>query len=274
MGKIIIPENLKGKELTTFLVENKSALINQKKSAIKKTDPVGCIPALYILNGKEAKKAAPEDIAATLEQRNSVHVKVVMNTALWMDSAWDVLLPDCWKASINSRKALIPHLHDHVHEIGAEVGDVTDIYSQNVSLTDLGINKKGKTQCLIFETDIQRDYNEKVFMKYAGGKIKQHSIALNYVKLEIAINDEESEKEYDYWQKYYDQLINPELADETGFFFVVPEIKLLEGSAVLFGCNELTPVLDVKADSPVVPVTTDAPPFNLMDAIKKTKFFN
>lgn len=273
--KIVIPDNLKGKDLFKFLLENKDALIAQKKSMIKRTDPVSSSPVLFNIKGDKAiKVASGSGIAADAV---SVRVKVVANTAYWMDSQYDVLLPDCWKNSIKQRKGLIPHLHDHIHEIGAEVGDVADIYSLEMSLTDLGQSSPGKTQCLIFETDIKKAYNENVFNKYKAGRIKQHSIGLQYVKMSLAINDQDSEKEFDFWNKHVKNVINRDTAEEAGFFFVIEEIKLLENSAVLFGSNELTPTLDVKADTLNEPGSThsnEPPPFDLMKAIKETKFFN
>jgi hypothetical protein len=138
--------------------------------------------------------------------------------------------------------------------VGAEVGDVVNIYSQDISLSELGLNQKGTTQVLIFETDIIKEYNPVVFKKYRAGKIKQHSIGLMYIRIALAINDEENEKEYDFWNKYYDQVINKDIVDERGYFWVVSEIKLLENSAVLFGANELTPTLDVKSDTLFLPL--------------------
>lgn len=274
--KILIDENLKGKELFKFLVENKSQLIAQKKSIpMKYADAVSSTPSLYTIKGDKTEKAVSGDIPP---DATSVHVKVVANTAWWCDSQMDVLLPDCWAKSIKERKNMIPHLHDHIHEIGAEIGDVANIYSQNISLSDLGLNKSGTSQCLIFETDVKKAYNEICFNKYRAGKIKQHSIGLQYVKLELAINDEESEKEFDFWNKYVKNVINQDLVEEKGYFWVVPEIKLMENSAVLFGSNILTPTLDVKSDTIFQPLksTGDQPSdakFNVTEAITKTTFF-
>lgn len=278
--KILIDENLKGAELTKFLTDNYDEIILQKKSMLKRTDPVLAIPSLYVVAGDRVSKAVSANISP---DATSVLVKVVANTALFMDSQSDVLLPDCWKVSIKQRKNMIPHLHDHVHEIGAEVGDVQDIYSQDISLTDLGLNKQGKTQCLIFETNIQKSYNEKVFNKYKAGKINQHSIGLNYVKIDMAIGDEEnaSAKAFELWNKYINQIINKAYAEEKGYFFVVSEIKLLENSCVLFGSNELTPTLDVKVDTlfqsdksteeqPLPPAVVKT----MTQKIKETKFIN
>jgi hypothetical protein len=175
--------------------------------------------------------------------------------------------------------SLIKHIRDHEYKLSAEVGDVADIYLQDVSLTDLGLKEKGKTQCVIFETDIRKDYDPVIFDKYRTGKINQHSIGLQYVKIEVAIKDEGDEKEMDFWNKYYSKIINKEVADQYGFFFVVSEYKLLENSAVLFGSNELTPTISVteqpkslSTDEQPVTTTEDQPQFNISKAIADINF--
>jgi hypothetical protein len=170
----------------------------------------------------------------------------------------DVLLRDNAKRSIKERLGMIEHIHDHIWEVGAILGDVVNIYYEDVPLKELGIDQTGKAQCLIFETDIRKEYNEKIYNLYRTGKIKQHSIGLFYVTLELAINDPDYEKEIDFWNKYYDQVINKEVVDESGYFWVVSEIKLMENSAVLFGSNILTPTLEVDGESQKS--TSDEPP--------------
>jgi hypothetical protein len=260
--KVTIPKDLKGKELTSFIIQNKEALYAQKNKAFKYADAWEAPVELFHVKGASVTKSAdvPKDA-------DTLRVKVVANTANWCDSHMDVLLPDCWAKSINERKGMIPHLHDHIHQLNAEVGDVVNIYSQIVSLSELGVNKPGTTQSLIFETDIKKAYNQQVFDKYKAGKVKQHSIGLQYVKLELAINDEESEKEKDFWDKYIDQVINREYVEERGFFWVVPEIKLIENSAVLFGSNSLTPTLESKEDD-----TENEPPQSTHVQQKKSIF--
>jgi hypothetical protein len=141
-----------------------------------------------------------------------------------------------------------------------------------MKLTDLGLNQSGSTQVLIFETDVMASYNEKIFNQYKLKKINQHSIGLQYVKISLCINDKDSEKEYDFWNKYYPQVINKEVVDQRGYFWVVTEIKLLENSCVLFGSNELTPTLDVKASTESQPPSgtgkNQPPPFDSLGAIK------
>lgn len=272
MAKTEIPDGLKGKELTKFLIENKSALIAQKKSMIKTTDCV--IARADVFNKSSTTTKAMGEIPA---DATSVLVKVVANACNWMDSQRDVLLTNSAKRTILERKGLIPHLHDHVHQIDAQVGDVEDIYLADISLRDLGVNKSGTTQCIVFETNIQKSYNEKVFNLYKAGKVNQHSIGLQYVKMDIAINDPDSEKEFDFWNKHYPDVINKDEVDECGFFFLIQEIKLLENSAVLFGSNSLTPTLDTSKGQFFAPVDKTLqldPAFDISKAIDSIRFFN
>lgn len=291
MAKIVIPEELKGKELFEFLKANKDAIIKQKKSFTKTFDGIHGVGVERIFVDKEGKLvstkrlgAKAEDPAATTND-TEMRVKVVANACWWCDTDMDVLVEDSSKRTIQQRKGMIPHLHDHIHTLEAKIGEVEDIYLADVPLRELGLNKSGSTQCIIFETLLIRDYNPKVFDQYSKGRVQQHSIGLLYVKIELAMNYEESEKEYDFWKKYYDKVINKDVVDEKGYFWVVSEIKLLENSAVLFGANELTPTLestsgkshssqtehDSPGEDPADKVVQDD--FNIDVAIITTNFF-
>lgn len=258
MKKIIIPKDLKGKELFKFLIENKEAIIAQKKEFPKKCDAFSSEISTYHVKGDTIVKVMPGETMDPTEDTGTIRVKIVGNAAWWCDSHMDVLVEDCWKKTIKDRKKLIKHLRDHVYELEAEIGDVVNLYSQDISLTELGLrNGEGTTQCLLMDSDVKREYNEKVYKKYRAGKINQHSIGLRYVHIELAINDDESEKEYDFWKKYFKHVINKEVVEERGYFWVVTEILLLEISAVLFGSNELTPTLEAKGDTEEEPSTKD-----------------
>lgn len=273
--KVEIPEDLKGKDLFKFLIENKTALITQKKSMLKHTDVLCFTPSIYGKSNVDKADGSYYDPAQTTDP-NICHVKVVANTSMYCDSQMDVLLRDNAAKSIRERKGMIPHLHDHVHEIGAKVGEVTNIYYQDMSLSELGLSKSGSAQVLVFETDVLKSYNEQVFNQYRDKKIQQHSIGLQYVKLGLAVNDAEYVAEYELWNKYASQVINQEAINDKGYFWVVPEIKLLENSAVLFGSNPITPTLEVKSteDEP----SNDTPPtpqqFDISKALETTKFIN
>lgn len=284
--KTLIPSDLKGKSLFSYLVANKKALIAEKKSMLKQADPFSHSTAfINIKTGLAVKAATADDETQEGEggdgemdlTGDTLRVKVVANSANWVDSQKDMLLRDSGKKSIKERSNMIPHLHDHIHQIGAKVGEVVSIKLVDMSLKDLGLNQAGTTQCVVFETDIIKSYNPQVFNQYKLKKINQHSIGLLYINIELAINDEDCEKEMDFWNKYAPLAINQDaLAD--GYFWVVSEYKLMENSAVLFGSNILTPTLET-SDTPTTtppsgtgksePSTTK---FNILEAINKTTF--
>ncbi len=287
MSKIIleIDPDLKGKELSAFLKENKKQLIAQKKMSVKTCESVSYCPGyLKVTQDGALKEIGGEGIAPDAD---SFLVKVAANTSMYCDSAMDVLLRDAGKKSFRERKGLIPHIHDHDWVVGAEVGEVQSIYYEDVALRDLGLKQDGSGQALIFETEIIRSYNPMIFEKYRTKKIKQHSIGLRYVTLLLAINEPEDdyyEDEYKIWKKYIDQIINKEYVESKGYFWVVSEFMLLENSCVLLGANQLTPTLSTTAksatedqpsdDTDVLPAIPDTQTFNLSEAIKSTTFFN
>ena len=242
-----------------FLNSNKDDVLKMKRSIIKISD-VFEMPKY----GSKAK-----DDAIIESNTEKIHVKVVANTALWIDSQLDMLLPDCWKKSITERMDMIPHLHDHIRQIDAKVGEVKNIYGQNLTYSELGIQGIGQTQALIFETDILKEYNEMVFNQYKSGKINQHSISLQYVSLQIAINDKKQEKEFALWNQYLPMSINPKVAIDAGYFFIVKECKVIENSCVLFGANEITPTLEINIEMPKTDLPQHAQINNIPEPSKR-----
>jgi len=231
----MIPEFKDNKELIAHLranKANKAELVAMKKKAIKLCDGVGGIN----LGGgisKAEKGASSED---------GVLIKTIIgNTYNWMDSHGDVHVGNTFKKSIGENKNIF-HLHDHEFKITAKVGDFTSVEERPISWRELGVNKEGSTTVLVGTSEIRRDYNSQIYNEYKANKINQHSVGMYYVKIDLAINSNESEdaKEKGNWDTYLPLLGNPERAEEKGYFWVVKEAKLSEISAVLLGSNELT----------------------------------
>lgn len=239
--RVTIP-GLKGKALFDYLIKNKADLIAKKCSLPIKSDPVAYGSSLTKQNS--TTKAEGDNV-----EDGTVRVKIVCNTALFCDSYGDVLAPDCWAKSITERgpmgKNLIPHLKNHEHEIDKQIGKVVDLYSEMIKLSVLGYDAKGMAQTLVMVSDVKEDYDEKLYCLYRDLQVRQHSIGLQYIRLQLGVNDEDYKEEFAVWSAHYDQIINKEEADRRGYFWWVPEIKLYENSAVLFGANELTPTLEV-----------------------------
>jgi hypothetical protein len=249
MSRLTVPYNLKGKDLYKFLAANKGQLIATKKANIKYTDNIIHQPVFITSSKAVSIKKNGDNQVSPIEEDGHLHVKVVGNSAWWCDSQMDVLTNTCYDKSIKEKGILIPHIADHKHLSTNHVGDVEAVYTQKVSLKELGLSESGTTTCFVMETDVREDYNQLTYKFYKNGKINQHSIGLVYVSIGLCINDKEYLPEYELWQKYYDKVINKDLIDEEGYFWIVPEIKIMENSCVLFGANELTPTLEVNTDT-------------------------
>lgn len=219
------------------LIERKAELIAFKKAEVKTLK--GGLTTLKDCNVIKTNKVI-EDTDNVLKRT------IVGNTYMWMDSHDDVHSNGVFTKSIKERQNSIFHLHDHKFEITAKVGEPTKIYENELLWSDFGVNKAGTTTALLMDTDIKKDYNDKIFNEYKANRITQHSVGMQYVKIDLAVNDSEYEEEYKVWQDNIDNIGNKELAEEKGYFWLVREAKLIEISAVLLGSNTLTPTLENK----------------------------
>ena len=240
-------DDLEGDELFNFLRVNKKSLIETKKANLKLCDSV---IATVITRPREVKTNSDNKDSSSEPSTdpNSLEVTVVANTANIIDSHMDMLTDEAYTDSIKTRGNSIPHLLDHVQSAVGHIGDVTKVYTQKIALKELGINKDGTTTALLMDSIVRKSYNEKAFKFYSNNKINQHSIGLTYGELKLAINSahEQDKEEKAIWDNYYPQVINKDIADKRGYFYVVPKADVRENSAVLFGANSVTPTLSVK----------------------------
>lgn len=233
-----IPEFAVKTELFAYLKDNQKEIIAKKRSILKEGAKILSAPTL--VTGRIGLKSE------AAEDPNALLVAVVANASGFMDSHKDVIIPGAPTKSIQERKHLIPHLHDHIHQTTAEVGVVKDIYTRSVSARDLGYDSDMASEALIFETEIRKDFNEKIFARYKDRRATQHSIGLRYVKLYLCIDydDPSYSSEKDNYDKYLEYVINKEEVEKDGYFYAVTEYQLIENSTVLFGSNPYTPTLE------------------------------
>lgn len=253
MKKIDIPEFKTKKELFDFMVENKSLLIAQKKFEIKKSDPFISAPLITGPVKESAKKANaevsnPPDILKTT---------LIINTTNIMDSHDDVHIPGLWDKSITENRFPM-HLKSHNMDFEFIISDGEDltVYVKDYTWKELGFDWEGKTQGLTFDSNIKKSRNEFMHDQYSKGFVKNHSVGMQYVRLILAVNDEDYGAEFEAWEKYYPQIINQDIAEAKGYFWAVKEAKFIEGSAVPRGSNPATPTLDNNRKSISEPVDT------------------
>jgi hypothetical protein len=232
------------KELVQYLIKNKSELIELKKAVVK------CGDVVTMDFNSTANKALVTDYKDD-PTTGTIKRDIIANTYNWLDSHGDVHVGNTFGKSINERANKIFHLHDHKHEVTAKVGQTLDVKEVNVLWTDLGVNKAGFTTVLMPTSEIKEKLNKDVFRQYLDKEIDQHSVGMRYVKIDLAVNDEDYKEEFNTWKTYIDKLGNKEKAEEQGYFWAVKEAVLIEYSAVLFGSNELTPTVDNKIEPSV-----------------------
>ena len=116
---------------------------------------------------------------------------------------------------------------------------------------ELGYNLKGTTEALVFDAEIDKDRNPFMFEQYAKGYVKEHSVGMRYVNMEMAVNsdDREYREEKAVWDKYISEVANRDEAERKGYFWAVTEAKIIEGSAVVKGSNYATPTISVKENT-------------------------
>lgn len=254
--RVKIPEFATQKELFAYLIANKESIIQEKKSLVIKSDVMSAGPITDAEDGIQVKAMGNDTFAV---KEGSLIVDVIANLSNYCDSYMDVMLPDSWAKSIKEKGANIPFLHDHRWDVMAKIAKTLAVYAMDVPTKDLGIKSDVKSaQALIFKGELREDINEKMYNFYRNGMVNQHSIGLQYVQIELAINDPDEKDAYKVWNKYFSGIINKEYVEKKGYFWAVKEAKIYENSAVLYGANEMTPTLSTEEKSLEAsePVTT------------------
>lgn len=229
-----------------YLVANKNAIIATKKAEIKKADAVCFAVPLIDEKGIEIK-AEPKQVSELLKQ-DSIKVKVVINTTNLIDSHRDVHMKGIWKQSIKQNKSFL-HLQEHEAKFEKIISDNAKGSIKTMNWSDLGYDFKGDTEALIFDSEIDKLRNQFMFDQYAKGYVKNHSVGMQYIKIEFAVNDERYPQEKAIWDKYISEVANKDEAEKVGYFWAVTEAKIIEGSAVVKGSNYATPTLSAKENN-------------------------
>lgn len=232
------------KDLFIALKENAKDIINLKKETVKFSDGL-------TLKVTELKGGATKGI--DLDDNYSYHV---INTTKFLDSHSDLHLDGIWDKSIVEKAGTILFIDNHNLAIKSIIAYPKDVDMSIMSLkwSDLGFDYDGETQGLVFKilkSDIQLKEATTVIEK---GFDIEHSVRMQYVKIELAINDDG--KEFKAEKKNYDKTIelvaNKEKAIKDGFYWTVSEADIYkEGSMVISGSNSATPILTSIKSEPI-----------------------
>ena len=217
------------------IVKNKELIISQKKAEMKRADGIG-----YSINTDDiTTKALATD-------SDKITVKAAINTTNILDSHGDVHIKGLWSKSLKENKNIM-HLQEHQMQFDKIISSGQDLKATAKTMTfkELGYNFDGETQVLQFDSTVKLERNPYMFKQYMDGNVTNHSVGMQYVKLYLAVNDDEYPEEKKVWDKYYSTIANKHDADERGYFWAVTEAKVIEGSAVPIGSNQITPTIEV-----------------------------
>lgn len=275
---IKIPNFDTRKELLDFIVSNKETLKTQKKSAIKYADGFGV--ATTIQASKPNVNKSNE--GASTQDSTYIQVKAVINTTGILDSHGDVHVKGIWNKSVKENKRIM-HVQEHKsYEFDKIISSGEDLKAsvKNYSWKELGYDVEGSTQALVFDSTVKQDRNPYMYNQYKNGYVDNHSVGMRYVKMELAVNDEDYEAEKVLWDKHINGIANKEDAEKNGYFWLVFEAKVIEGSAVPAGSNPITPTISTKNEPSLLEMigkmdTRDKKAadstFDIFNAINKTK---
>jgi len=225
---------------TRFIKEHLKDLTGLKKSEYKTDSNVDVNSDLITKSFTPIIESITSDI---------IEVKAVINSTNVIDSHKDLHIPGIWNKTVKDNPYTY-HLKQHESRFESVLSSKAKSYNEVMNFLDLGINKDMVMEANINLFTIDKTKNPYMFAQYADGEVKQHSIGMTYVTIDLAYYDEESQKEMDFFNWAKKQAINPEVADENGYLWVVREAKKREGSAVVFGSNPITPTLYVKNYEP------------------------
>lgn len=172
------------------------------------------------------------------------------NAYNFIDDGMDCLMWGCAKNTIKESgpesNAVAKIKHALFHDITRLPGKIMVLDERTVST-----EKYGEVSGIYFETQMDKSTEgTDTLIKYQEEVYDNHSIGYSEIKSSIVERDGQHGNSQQ-WQRYMEMMINPEKAEERGYFYAVKEIKLYEGSTVGFGMNELTPYLGVKGKKEV-----------------------
>lgn len=254
-------------DLFKALRENKADLIATKKMQTKEADATIC--AYPVSNTKgEAIKAESVDLTTI----DKIQAKLVINTTNLIDSHADLHLKGIWNRSVKNTKDL-NLLQEHVMKFDHIISGDVKASVNLMTWKELGFKLEGTTEALTFDTTISKNRNEFMFNQYAQGFVKEHSVGMRYVKLELAINSDSKfdAEEKEVWDKYISEVANKDVAEAQGYFWAIHEAKIVEGSAVVKGSNPITPTISVEPASSTSAKSESNDDDNTIDSSKDTQ---
>lgn len=229
------------RDMFLALKENQTAIVGVKKAQFKEADAVSFVQV-------KAKTADKADIPQDQTIKVGDYVYPIINTTNWLDSYRDVHIDGIWDVSIKDQKGRLYYVINHDLKVGSVIAYPNDVeaFVKTFTWEELGKSYPGTTQALVFKVLLTDAANKDALSAIIGRKPLQNSVRMEYISFTLCVNDKSDDfkQEYENFYKYLATIANKEDALEYGYFWAVTQAKISrEGSAVLFGANEVTPIL-------------------------------
>lgn len=226
-------------EMFAALKEDKEHIIGLKKAALKDTDPV----MLYVRD-KNAEKALSDPMPTDVGSM----IYPVINSCNWLDSHGDVHIKGLWDVSLKDQAGKVYYIINHDLEIGSVIAYPKDVEAtvQDIAWREMGVDIDGTTQVLLYKVKLTSAANKDFLEAVKAGAPIQNSVRMRYIGMTLCIDDssDDFKQEKANFDKYIKVIANRKDAEEQGYFWAITEAAVYkEGSAVLFGSNEATPIL-------------------------------
>jgi hypothetical protein len=240
---------LESKELTIdWLIENKKSVLAAKKSAVKYADAIITAPAIFPIDQRSTTNKGllnngPEDIEDV--EITELKAQLIINTTNVMDSHNDVHIPGLWKKSLLENN-IFYLCQEHEFSFSGIISDNIIASTKKIAWNKINAPFEGNTEALIYDAIISKKRNPFMFDQYLNKYVRNHSVGMMYVKINMCVDDERYTEEKGNWDKYYKEVANKDEADSLGYFFAVTEAKIIEGSAVTRGSNRYTPTQSIE----------------------------
>lgn len=226
-------------ELFKAVAEASKDIISLKRAAIQKSADKGQLSNFSLFKVTEETKS--------LLGLKDEHIYPVINTTKYLDSHGDVHMDGIWNKSIQEQKGQIYYVADHELKTTSVIAFPADVnvFTKEVPWSFVGKKYEGNTQALIYEIPKSAIKLQAAKEIIEEKQPVQNSVRMQYVRIKLALNSEDKEHiefktNYD---NYINEIANKEDAEERGYFWVVEEAKIAkEGSMVLFGSNDATPI--------------------------------
>ena len=230
------------KQLFKGLKENKTEIINLKKSQIQKSFEKG-------LNVNLPKGLKLINSEKNLELDENFEY-VAVNTTKILDSHRDLHVKGIWNKTVKDQQGKNYLVLDHELKMSSVIvkkGDV-EMFVAEIPFSSVGKNYLGSCEALIYKFPKEKIVNELAKDWLESGSGIEASVRMQYVTIKLAMNslEPEDEEEYKCYLEYINQIANKSDFENISYFWVVTEAKNIgESSLVLQGSNSATGSLKI-----------------------------